>query len=281
MPVTVNSVWRGAEGIKLQPTYPRFARTARGATLTLVFRGPYIDLRTYGPDIGDDIVLGAFDYAPAGEIVYADSVECQPDGAGEDGTGTLTVVYSNLPDSGGVLLHTGGSTVMEEVDWTVVEKRLETHPRYNNGAFAPYGFASGTTSFTKNSGGNISISEFWKSFKDATEAERADLRGEIPPGAVALFNMIDDIAKKYFAGQESYVTSAPVARKTTRGPAAAVASACGARTTSAPFTTAPSGYQWLKTAHRSIRQGPSSTWEEVEEHTGAKLWDPDIYGSLI
>lgn len=281
MPTTTHSVWRGSDAIKLQPTYPRFRRTAKGDTLTLVFRGPYVDLRTYGPDLGDEIVLSAFDYEPGATVLFATAVECQPDGAGEDGAGTLTVVYSNEVDGGGEVIGAGGTLVIYEVDWSALEKKLETHPRYNNTTFAPYGFSAGTTSYTKNSGGTGTIVDLWDLYKRATDAERAALRGDIDLGAAALVSMLDDLMQKHGAGVEAYLVPAPVARKTTRGPGAGSAAACGGRTTSAPFAIAPSGYQWLKTADRIIRQGPSSTWEQVEEWTGAKAWSADLYGGIL
>ncbi|MBI5770852.1 MAG: hypothetical protein HZA93_23950 [Verrucomicrobia bacterium] len=278
MPLTTtHSKWRGAEAIKLQPTYPRFKRTAKGATLTLVFRGPYVDLRTYGPDIGDSITLSAFDYAPGAELVYAESVECQPDGAGEDGPGTLTIVYSN--ETSGFVVITSGEpdSTTYEIESTTLEKRLETHPRYNGGT-GPYSAFGMNVEFQMNTTGEtISVAEFWDRFKGASSQGRKDLRGEIPPDAGALLELIDELAVKFFRGQESYVVCAPIARKTSRSYAMPSVGGVGNLGDPSGFTGLPSGYQWLKTGDRGVRQGRRGKWERVEEWTGAKEWDIDLY----
>lgn len=244
---TTHSRWRGAESIKLQPTYPRFKRTAKGAVLTLVFRGPYVDLRTYGPAIGDSITLGAFDYAPSDELVYANSAECQPDGAGEDGAGTLTVVYTNEADAGAVLT---SSNITREIDWTLLEKPLIQHPRYATGGD-----------------------------KELTDADRKDIEAWRADPGTETYGALTDNAKDYVnkvrKGIENFVVPAPLVRKTTRGTSAPTVSACGE--IESPDGPHPSGYIWLKTADRGIRQAPASGWERVEEWTGAKSWDTDLY----
>lgn len=270
--------WRGTTAIKLQPKSPKFRRTATGAQLVFQFRGPYVDLRTYGPDIGDSITLGAFGYAPDDELIYAESVECEPDGAGEDGPGTLTVIYSN-EGGGGTVLTGDVEAPTFEIDASMLEKRLETHKRYNNGAsspFAPYGFTAGTTTFDTNSGETVSVSEFWDRYKNASAKQRPLLRGEVPPGAPELLAMLDELAKKFFSGIESYIVGAPVARKTTRSYYTPAVGSLGAIGAPAGFGL-PSGYQWLKTADRAVRQGHRGKWERVEEWTGADKWDADLY----
>ncbi len=246
--------WRGSTAVQLQPTYPRFRRDARGATLTLVFRGPYATLQTYGPDIGDAITLGAFDYTPIDEIVWADSVECQPDGAGDTGPGTLTVVYSNMPGSGGESLIANLTTI--EIDWTLTERPLITHSRYSTG---------GTDALTDDDRRKI---ELWKN--EPSEANY-----------LALSTSAQNFVGKLRKGIESYLVATPIARKTTRGTVAPTNSNCGTRSATAPVTGAPSGYQWLKTADRGIRQAPASGWERVEEWQGAKEVDADIYTGVI
>jgi hypothetical protein len=247
MPTTIHSKWRGSEGIHLAPTYPRFRRSAKGATLTFVFHGPYVDLRTYGPDIGDDITLGAFDFTPSGEIVYANSIECQPDGAGEDGPGTLTVVYTNEADSGGVLI---ANNTIAEIDWTLVEKPLIEHSRYTSG---------GVKELTDDDRRRI---EVWRNTPSTANYDACSANAK-------------DFINKLRKGIESTVVPAPLARKTTRGVAAPTVSACGKR--SSPTVPVPTGYVWLKTGDRGLRQGPGLGWERVEEWTGAEAIDNDLY----
>ncbi|WP_414664906.1 hypothetical protein [Horticoccus sp. 23ND18S-11] len=253
MPTTVHSKWRGSGGIFLAPTYPRFKRSARGSTLTFVFRGPYVDLRTYGPDTGDSITLGAFDFEPSGELVYANSVECQPDGAGEDGAGTLTVVYTNEGDAG-VTLIANNTTV--EVDWTLLERPLIQHSLYTTGGS-----------------------------KELTDDDRRKIQTWKDSPSTANYDACSANAKHFVGklrkGIESYVVAAPVARLTERGTSAPTVSHCGQRSTTAPVSGAPSGYQWLQTGDRGIRQAPAAGWERVREWTGAKEIDADLYTGVI
>lgn len=247
------ATWRGTTAIKLQPTYPRFRRDAKGTTLTLLFRGPHSALKTYGPDIGDMLVLGAYDYLPEEEIVYANSVECQPDGGGDDGPGTLTVVYTNVPDAGYNLV---ASQTTLEIDWSLVEKPLITHPRYITG---------GTNALTDDDRRKI---EIWKDTPSTPNYDACSANAK---------HFIGKLRK----GIESYGVPAPISRKTTRNTAAPTVSNCGQRVTTAPIAGAPAGYQWLKTADRGIRQAPASGWERVEEWTGAREVDEDIYTGII
>lgn len=245
--------WKGSAAVHLQPDYPRFRRDARGATLTLVFGGPYSALQTYGPDIGDQITLGAFGYEPSGEIVYAESVECKPLGSGEDGPGQLTVVYTNVPTAGALLV---GNTTTIEVDYVPTEKPLITHPRYATG---------GTKALTDADRRAI---ELWR-------AEPSD--GNYEAASANAKDFIDKLRK----GIESYLVGAPLARKTTRGTSAPTVSSVGTRSATAPVSGAPSGYEWLKTADRAIRQAPAMGWERVEEWTGAREVDADLYSGVI
>ncbi len=275
---------RGSTDIHLQPTYPRFKRNARGATLTLVYRGPYETLQTYGPDIGDSIALSAWGYTPEAELIYAESVDCQPLEAGDEGPGELTIVYSN-EGGGGTVLSGEVEAPTYEVDSSSLEKRLESHRRYNGKSgspFLPYSFTPGsslTTTFPLNSVPHnvVSVAEFWDDFKNARVRERPALRGEIPPDAPELLAMIDELTVKFLSGIEGYIVAAPVCRKTSRSYFKPATSGTGTRGAPSGFPDAPSGYIWLKTADRAVRQGTRGKWERVEEWTAADHWDTELY----
>lgn len=247
------STWKGTTAVKLQPTYPRFRLDAKGVTLTLVFRGPHSVLKTYGPDIGDMLDVSAFGYEPAGMIVFANSVDCQPDGGGDDGPGTLTVVYTNVPDSGALLANI---TETLEVDWSLVEKPLITHPRY---------IAGGANELTDEDRKKIDV---WRAEPSTANYDACSTNAK-------------HYIRKLRLGIESYGVPAPICRKTTGRTSAPTVSNCGQRVTSAPITGAPSGYQWLKTADRGVRSRGSNGWERVEEWTGAKTVDADLYTGVI
>jgi hypothetical protein len=180
-------------------------------------------------------------------------VECQPDGAGEDGPGTLTVVYTNVPNSGAVL---AADNTTIEVDFAAVERPLLTHPRYCTGGVK----ALDTAARRK--------VELWEADKSAANY-----------GALTADGL--DYAAKVLKGVTSYLVGAPIARKTTRSTSAPTVSSVGTRSATAPVAGAPSGYQWLKIADRAVRQAPASGWERVEEWQGAKEIDADLYTGVI
>ncbi len=246
-------IWKGSIEIQLQPGFPRFRREARGATLTLQFRGPYTSLRTYGPNIGDGIVLSAFGYEPGYEVILADSVECQADGPGEDGAGTLTVTYSNLPNAGALLV---AGSEMIEIDFSVLEKPLIQHPLFSTGGA-------------------------WQ----LTDDDRKGIDTWRADQSTANYNACSTNGRRYLdkvkGGIESYVVGAPIARRTTRGASPPVVTSVGTRSPTAPVSGAPAGYEWLKTGDRAIRQAPAAGWERVEEWTGGKSVDSDLYTGII
>lgn len=237
--------------MQLQPNSPKFKRDARGATLVFEFKGPMSLLKTYGPAIGDDITLGAFGYEPEEEIVYANSIECTPE-VGDDGPGTLVVVYTNVPDAGWQLLVGNQTTV--EVDCVLQERPLVQHPRYCTG---------GANALTDTDRANI---QKWRD-------------GEV--AYATLSTNAKHFADKVKKGIESYFAPAPLTRKTTRGGSMPSVSSVGTRSATAPATGAPAGYEWLKSADRGIRQAPAMGWERVEEWLGAKEIDADLYTGVI
>jgi hypothetical protein len=86
---------------------------------------------------------------------------------------------------------------------------------------------------------------------------------------------LSDNAKKYCAGLnlglESYEDFAPVARKVTAyagGPPSSTQA--GDKNTPTGIPGLPSGWEWRKSADRSMRAGGQTRWERVEEWTGAQ-----------
>lgn len=237
--------WVGDTAIHLAPGFPRRRRNATADQIVLTYRGPYTSLVSGEPDPGDAI---------SGYTGYSvESVETYPDGAGTDGPGTQVIILS--ADSPAVLTSEASEDV-EEIEAGVLEKKLESHPIYQSG---------GTKELTTADLDDIAE---WRAA--TTAAQRASLYGDLSANA-------QHFVAKVQRGIESYLVAAPVTRKTTRSYAKPTVGGIGTRTTSQPVTASPSGYQWLKTGDRAVRQGPNGKWERVQEWTGADAWDSDLY----
>ena len=96
-----------------------------------------------------------------------------------------------------------------------------------------------------------------------------------------------DLAKGYYnkiaAGETSILLPAPVLRRTAYSltpPSENIANKIFHSVSGfdGGFSSMePSGYVWLCTADRVVRQGPNGTYERVTEWTGAWYWDTDVY----
>jgi hypothetical protein len=221
--------------------------TLEGERIVLVYRGKYSTMLAARPAIGDEVT--------GFEGNYVDQVDLVPDGAGTSGPATMTVVLVSETWSGAT---TPDLDLTEEVEWSQLEKPIEQHPRYQSGGGAEL------------DSDDLDAIEEWR---NATTAEdRSTLYGALTTNA-------KELADKIRRGQSSYIVPAPVVRKTTKSFETPSSSAQGIRTTSAPVTGAPSGYVWLGTADRAVRQGGRGKWERVQEWTGADEWDSDLYPS--
>lgn len=155
----------------------------------------------------------------------------------EAGEGRLTITYAQAPQSA------SGNNAIIEVTWAELRKKVEEHPRY----------------------ADLSQADL-----NRIHAEVADPNPDRSP--IFTDSKAQELYLKLISGTTEYSIGAPVVRRTTTNPTSL--SAGGAWVRSTP-PAAPSGYQWLKTADDIRRQG--SDWQRVEEWTGAKEWDANLY----
>lgn len=162
----------------------------------------------------------------------------------EAGQGTLEITYeetmpaSDRGDGGGP--PGSGNLTTIEVEWVELRLRLEEHPRYT--------------------GLSTTLRQAIRKALD-----EADPSPEIEDLALELFS-------KLLRGQDSYSMAVPVVRRTSHRPSSLGIGGAWFRDNP---PAGPSGWQYLKTADRITRTG--TDYIRVEEWTGAKTWDPDIY----
>lgn len=165
---------------------------------------------------------------------------------------TVSVEYE-LTDGGGDFgIEEGiesGSTY--EIDWTVVMRPLMEHPA----------FARGSGEFALTQADVYQIEE-WE--RAETEADKTEKYGTLSTNA-----------KKYADGIEQGIQNfedyAPVLTKTTSyvgGPGPRSAAGHKNNPPSA-FPNGPTGYEWVKTADRSLRSGTRDKWDRVEQWSGS------------
>jgi hypothetical protein len=243
-------IWRGSEDIHEAPSSPRRVLTATAQRVVRVFHGPYSALVAAEPDIGSEMV--------GFSGLYVEQVETVPDGAGADGPGVMTVTLAVEWVAG-----TDSGLPSYECEWTMIERDLRLHTRYATG---------GANALTA---ADLTQLKKWEGEDD--EAKRAAFQFTKADGTSGTLSAnAQHIAGKILRGQTSYIVPAPVARRTTYSYSVPSTSGCGQRGNPPAATGYPSGYEWIKTSDRRMRQG-SGKWERIEEWTGADTVDADIY----
>jgi hypothetical protein len=233
-------VWKGSTKIEEQPGSPKYTESGSGEKVVRTFRGPYSTLFGTRPRKGG--TMTGYD----GFVI--DEVYLEPDGAGPDGPGTMTVTL--LKD----LFFSTATDAVEEIEYTEITKPAEQAP-----IFAPGGAKELTDT-------DLDRIADWKAA--GTAAERTRIYAEASANA------------KYFItklkrGQDSYVVFAPVYRRTRKSYNPPTTTRCGRKV--AKPGPCPAGYEWFQSADRRMRQGGAGKWEYVTEITGVDRVDTDFY----
>lgn len=177
-----------------------------------------------------------------------------------DGTdkAELTVTTEYFYESGG----SSGTAreVSYEIEWVMFQRSMLEHPVFRKGG-------SGAHALTDE---DITDIEAWKNEPSAANRLAFKYTETSDDSLKYLSANATKFAEGYNLGLETYEDYAPVARKITTytgGPPGSTSA--GTKDTPASIPGLPSGYEWRKTADRSIRSGKQTRWERSEEWTGA------------
>jgi len=218
--------------------YPIPAVSAGNYTTELVYIGPYADLASDAPAIGQ----------PWGDYIgVTDLVRLEPLPGTNPAKGELfvTIVHSFESTSSDGTGTADEST--HEIDWTVVNRPLMEHPEFQEGGF-------------------YSLEESDFPLIAAWEDDKSDTNFD------ALSSNAQKYAKGILIGLTTYDDYAPIATLTTgyiNGPPPS-SSAGSKDNPPSSFPNLPTGYEWRKAADRSLRAGRKNRWERVESWEGAK-----------
>ncbi|BET67212.1 hypothetical protein ASA1KI_21300 [Opitutales bacterium ASA1] len=250
-------IWKGSRDIHEDPRSPRREKSAQGLRVVRTFNGPFTSLVASEPTVGQEM--------EGYEGVPVLTVQTEPLDAGPSGPGRMVIVAGNdEAGGGGGVIGSEDIAPTYEVEWTQLEKPLEQHPRYVSG---------GANALTD---ADLVDLDLWK--QETTRALRIAFKYTSADGTeVTLSSNAQHLAAKVLRGQTSYFVPAPVARETTRSYTKPSTSTMGKRVSPPLGIGAPSGYEYVNSADRAIRQGRSGTWERVREWLGAEEWDHDIY----
>lgn len=232
------SVWRVKLGFNMEEQVgsPKYHFGAEGTTCTRVFVGRFATIMANLPKIGatmtgidSSLTIATFD----------------PE-RGPGGKGTITIVLEGPAKN----TENKTSDPTYEIEWTEVEKPIETHPRYKDVAE-----------------NYMALVQAY--FATTDTAERASIYAQIKD------DLAKEIIKKRLKGTESYVIYIPIARRNRETTIASLTGDCG--TIEDPGFAVPAGYQWMKSAHRVTRTGRRGKTAIQEEWTGLIEIDTDLY----
>lgn len=223
----------------LRPGYPKVGVSGGSYKTELRYIGDHNSLFHGGPRLGAP--WGS--YNGTVEDVQLDPLEGTDPLMGELSV-NLTRDYGAAESGGGA---GNAAEVIHEVDWTTVNRPLIEHPKFGEG-------------------------EFYELFPDDYQAITVweDDKSQ------SNYDALSSNAKKYADGINRGITTfddyAPVASISTgytNGPPNS--SSAGAKgNPPSGFPCLPTGYEWVKSADRSLRTGRRNKWERSEQWIGAK-----------
>jgi hypothetical protein len=239
-------IWKGSKALTEAPTSGLYENSKEGPRYTRQWVGPHAACIAAIP-----ARLSVIPKSPAGFTV--DNVRIEK---ATGGRGIMTVVLSPAP----IQDYTEEGNVVLEVEWVEIQKRIETHP-----IFGPAGDSehpkAGNYLLTATDRDQVAA---WQAITAASERTTA---------YTALTDHAKELAKRLQRGQDSYVTYAPLCRRTTKYATKPTNTRCGLPDNPPPALKV-AGYKYLKTADRGTRD---RTWTRTEEWTGADSIDTDIY----
>jgi hypothetical protein len=227
-----------------KPGFPKTLATATAFRTTIEYVGPLSTLSAARP--ANNAAWGDYD----GTVT---STELSP----IEGTSqTELIVVCEMLFEGADSVGTA-KEVSYEVEWVYFQRSMFEHPVFT---------AGGTYALTAE---DIAAIEAWKN--EETVSVKAAFAYSAEDSSVELSANAEIFAMGLNLGQETYEDYAPVIRRTTRYlNGLPPTSSAGLKGSDPSFTGKPTGYEWRKTADRSISAGGRNKWDRVEEWTGAE-----------
>lgn len=236
-------------------------------TASLVYLGALSNLKTQAAALTIGAAFGVpSDFGITNASFTVSSIELA---GGPGNTGRLTVGVFSPSVEGSSGQQTSDQNVEWQLEWTLVERRIELHP-----TFAPL-FDPTDGSFA------LAAINKWKNLADEYADRKAAFEipdnPENPTTWTALSGLARTFCEKLAKGIEAYQVQVPVVRKTlyrTFGPTSTDGSTCGQREDPPRFSGVAAA--WLKTADSWTKSGQSK-WEHRQEWSGFDSLDDDLY----
>lgn len=237
----------------LRPGFPKFSETENSFKYSYEYRGLLADIEPDIPVIGDedsdheDFYVTNISTEPLENSLYIElTVETEMERQDDD-------------EADGTVI-----SVTHEVEWAAVSRSMYEHPEFR---------AGGLYALTD---ADITEIESWRNNPNAEYKAEFIFRedGDYTKPVTALDPALSANAQKFaqgiLLGIESWDDFAPVLRKTSTyingGPDETTAGEKEVPT----FPKKPDGYEFRKSADRSLKAGRKSRWERTEEWMGAE-----------
>lgn len=230
-----------------KPEFPKLAATESAFRTTIEYIGPASTISAAKPDVNDP--WGDF----LGTVI---STEYEP----KENTSwaELRVVVEIKSEIGDDITFGTLEAAVFEIDWDVVSRPLFEHSQ----------FAIGLGGANELTARDIIDIEFWRAETDGSTKEL--YRYVSAAGSVDLSTNARLFARGIDLGQETWEDYAPIARKTSTyvgGPPNE--SLAGQKDTPTGFANLPQGYEWRKSADRTVNAGSRTRFDRTEEWLGA------------
>lgn len=244
----------------MKPGFPVEGQTDKSFTTTIEYVGPASALKVARPEKNDPWgdypgIVSSTSWQPF-ETIQTDT----------DQLGTLTVVVEAAEWGTDASYDTGTKTNIDyEIDWVDVQTPLIQHP-----AFAPG--AGGAYQLTID---DIAKIELWKTTENPEKKAAYQYAADLSASGEITYYDLSTNAKTFAYGLaqgiEYFNRKTPVARRTetwVNGPPDECLA--GLKETPTGFPNLPSGYEWIREADRSLKQGTSRKWNRDIEWIGEK-----------
>ncbi|MCX6996517.1 MAG: hypothetical protein NTV49_05405 [Kiritimatiellaeota bacterium] len=161
-----------------------------------------------------------------------------------------------------------------EIEWCRNELDLLKHPMFNDGGVAALSDEDRVALACWDQEDNALLKTWFLFRRDPSE------KPPLGAGDLERFEALSDNATLYaqmrLRGVSAYVYYIPVVRRTQFTSSPNSGDGCNVRVAAPPVPCYPQGFEWVKTADRSMRARPGR-WERTEEWTGFDRLDPDRY----